>query len=171
MTAAQVLIAKGIEAALTEAIANDEFSLEIATLVRSYGELSLELRLQDDTTRLDIVPSTAKIEKYDREALRYLVTTALCLRHKFPGTSVVSGQIPATLVDPYMDLSEEIFNYFSPKQPGQEEGLILPDSVVGAEYARWEEGGVIEAPYDIYLNQQATFLSIIRINYVVAVVP
>lgn len=161
---AQVIIAKGITKALEEANDLSSFASTINTIQRGYGELDLELKIQPQHQRLDIVPHSYEVSLYDRECHGFKVITSVALRKKFSPTITVSG------VDDCLALCQQIACYFAPSQPLRNDGLILPASVTGADTARWESC-VVEAPYEQYLHQYATFLGIIRISYMIAMIP
>lgn len=169
---AQIIVARGIHRALEVANNKNILTRSLGTVHRSYGELNLELKLQPDQTRIDVTPNSAMVRHYDRESQRYEVLTSVAIRHKFKSNSMESdGSFSEVVVDEMMDLCQEVFDYFCPSQPDRPEGRVLPSEIEGAENARWEEGGSIEAPYEQYLSQFQMFLGILRIKYVIAMVP
>lgn len=164
----QVDVAKGIQREIELANVQNKFSQPIHTVHRQYGELDIQLKLQDGLIRVDIVPSNCRILHADRESLNYLVTTSIGIRKKYPRTEHLAntGEPDIEDIDKMMILTQEIHDYFAPSQPN-----CYGRELNNVPEAAWSEGGTIEAPIVDFLSEKSMFLGIVKVLYSVLRIP
>ena len=165
---AQVDAAIGI----TEELTNGSFS-QTFTPRRQYGDIDFVLA-KENTLVVDVIPYEIRQDFSSRKGYDYNVVTTVCVRYKFPRGVRVDEVIPATTIDPYMVLVQEISDFFSPTQPSGS-GRVL----TSYQDATWQElpklpyteEPAILAPYDKYLRENDQFVGLVRIMYMFTRLP
>ena len=161
MTASiQVDVAVGIVTELTSHSFSQSF-----TPRRQLGELDVNLK-ELNTLVVDVVPFKLTSRLANRGAIAYTCVTSIVIRKKFPANTLVSGRIPLTQTDGLMSLMQEIHDYFTVSQqiPRTGRRLASVPEAVWMEHEEKNEDGII-GPYSKYLNEEQTFVGIIRVTY------
>ena len=117
MAAAAVRLADAVVARLLQAESENALSIaEAITIERSYADWDLALDASDSGLRIDVVAVSIGLEftKTARGKHSYTIPVDIAVRRKFTADedNPRTGRIPNSMVDPLVELVEEIYNLF-----------------------------------------------------------
>lgn len=162
-------MAESVEVLIAEAIAEEirlkDFGPEFF-VKRSYADVSVPLKDNDDELRVDVVPFRSESSLVSRADLEYTVETDVLIRKKFTAKQqdVDSGEIQTEDVDELMKLRQDIEEYFASSQDTNQTGRQLTD----IQDAVWQNSRTMASYVRNHLRVHRQFTGWIRLTYLIA---